>query len=131
MPHLHFEHSAKLGELVDLAAFAQHMRAAIIETGHFPEGGVRVRGFAASSEAVADGDSDRLFLDIEFRIGQGRSEEDRRTVLETLYSAARNWLEPRLGERPFALSMELREIDAGFSIKSWNSIRTALARQAG
>ena len=60
------------------------------------------------------------------RIGTGRSEEDRSRATETLYAAARAFLEPRLGGRPFALSFELREIDPRFSAKGWNTIHSAL-----
>lgn len=126
MPHLRFDHSPDLGQIVDLAGFAQHMRAAMVETGLFPPGGIRVRGHAAGVQAVADGAPHWHWLDMELRIGAGRPEGDRARAVESLYAAAQAYLEPFVGTRPFALSMELREIDPRFSAKGWNTIHTAL-----
>lgn len=126
MPHLRFDHSPGLGDLVDLQGFAEHMRAAMVDTGLFPLGGIRVRGHAAEVHATADGSDRWHWLDMELRIGQGRSEADRARAVETLYAAARAFLEPRLGAQPFALSLELREIDARFSAKDWNTIHSSL-----
>lgn len=126
MPHLRFDHSPGLGDLVDLQGFAEHMRAAMVETGLFPLGGIRVRGHAAEVQATADGSDRWHWLDMELRIGQGRSEADRIRATESLYAAGRAFLEPRLGTQPFALSLELREIDPRFSAKGWNSIHQTL-----
>ncbi len=126
MPHLSYDHSAELSSLVAMDDFAQHLRAAMAASGLFPLGGIRVRGHAASSEAVADGRPGWLWLDMQLRIGTGRSEADRQRAVELLYAAARDWLEPRLAGRPFALSFELREIDQRFSAKGWNTIHSAL-----
>ncbi len=126
MPHLRFDHSPGLDQLVDLAAFAQYMRAAMVDTGLFPLGGIRVRGHAADVHAVADGAPHWHWLDMELRIGQGRPDADRARATEQLYAAARAWLEPRLGTQPFALGLEIREIDPRFSAKAWNTIHSAL-----
>lgn len=126
MPHLSYDHAAALGDLVDMGAFAGHMRRAMLETGLFPIGGIRVRGHAASSESVADGAPGWLWLDMQLRIGQGRSAADKSRATTALYAAARDFLEPRTGARPFALSLELREIDPAFSAKTWNTVHDAL-----
>lgn len=126
MPHLSYDHAAALGDFVDMGAFADHMRRAMLETGLFPIGGIRVRGHAASSESVADGVAGRLWLDMQLRIGQGRSDAEKSRATQALYAAARTFLEPRIGTRPFALSLELREIDPAFSAKSWNTVHQAL-----
>ena len=126
MPHLRYDHAADLSALVDMSAFADHMRQAMLGTGLFPLGGIRVRGHAASSESVADGAPGWLWLDLQLRIGQGRSEAEKTLVTQTLYAAARAFVEPCLGDRPFALSFELHEIDPRFSAKSWNTVHAAL-----
>lgn len=77
MPHLRFDHSPGLGQIVDLPGFAEHMRAAMVATGLFPLGGIRVRGHAAGVQAVADGAPHWHWLDMELRLGAGRSEADR------------------------------------------------------
>jgi homoprotocatechuate degradation regulator HpaR len=111
MPHLRFDYSPDLEELADLDELCALLRDAMEATGLFPVGGIRVRGHAADCEAVGDGLGDALFLDIELKIGHGRSPEQKRAALEQIYGAARAYLEPRLAEVPFALSAELREID--------------------
>ena len=126
MPHLSYDHAAGLSALADMPGFADHMRRAMLDTGLFPPGGIRVRGHAASSESVADGAPGWLWLDMQVRIGQGRSEAEKTRVTQALYAAARAFLEPCLGDRPFALSLELREIDPRFSAKSWNTVHAAL-----
>lgn len=128
MPHLRFDHSPDLGRIVDLPGFAEHMRAAMVATGLFPLGGIRVRGHAAGVQAVADGAPHWHWLDMDLRLGAGRSEADRTRATEALYAAARACLEPQVAGHPFALSLELREIDPRFSAKGWNTIHSALMR---
>ena len=60
------------------------------------------------------------------RMGQGRDEATRTEVAETLYSAAEDWLRPRIGETPFALSLEIMEIDGRFAEKRFNSLHAFL-----
>lgn len=125
MPHLSFEYSAGLEDTVDLQKFAATMRDAIIETGEFPLGGTRVRGHRADICVVADGGAHE-FLDITFRIGAGRSDDVKAKVTEALYAAAEAFLRPALAKRSFALSLELLEMNAAFSIKRFNTTRDHL-----
>ncbi|MFN3642291.1 MAG: 5-carboxymethyl-2-hydroxymuconate isomerase [Gemmobacter sp.] len=133
MPHLRYDHAAALSRLVDMQGFARAMRDALAATGVFPVGGIRVRGHAASSECAfdggGDGTGDWLWLDMELRMGRGRSEAERARLRDTLYDAARAYLEPAVAPRPFALSLELREIDPAFSARGWNTVHAALARR--
>ncbi|MGB0927378.1 MAG: 5-carboxymethyl-2-hydroxymuconate isomerase [Pikeienuella sp.] len=125
MPHLSFEYSAGLEAKVDLNAFADAMRDAIMATGEFPLGGTRVRGYRADVCVLADG-GEHDFLDIIFRIGSGRTDETKKTVVEALYAAAEEFLRPSLGESSFALSFELLEMNAAFSVKRFNTVRDHL-----
>ena len=125
MPHLSFEYSAGLEDIVDLPGFAATMRDAIISTGKFPLGGTRVRGHRADICVVADG-GDHEFLDITFRIGAGRSQDLKAQVVEALYTAAEDVLRPVMGTRSFALSLELLEMDATLSLKRFNTVRDHL-----
>ncbi|MGB0854930.1 MAG: 5-carboxymethyl-2-hydroxymuconate isomerase [Pikeienuella sp.] len=125
MPHLSFEYSAGLEAKVDLNAFADAMRDAIMATGEFPLGGTRVRGYRADVCVLADG-GEHDFLDIIFRIGSGRTDETKKTVVEALYAAAEEFLRPSLGGSSFALSFELLEMNAAFSVKRFNTVRDHL-----
>lgn len=124
MPHLRLEYPAAMAKAVDMQAFAQHMRAAMAAMPVFPVGGIRVRGVAADVAAVADG-GDHLFLHMEAMMGAGRDEATRREVARVLYAAAEAHLAPLLDGRPFALSLEVRELDP-IGEKRWNTIHEAV-----
>lgn len=127
MPHLSFEYSAGLEERADMPAFAARLRDAMVETGLFPIGGIRVRGFRADVAVMADG-GDYEFVDIAVRMGAGRDWAAKEAAAETIYAAAEAMLKPLLGTTPFALSLEVREIDPDLSIKRMNTIHDYLKR---
>ncbi len=129
MPHLRFEYSAGLETLADLDALAGLLRDALVDTGAAPLGGIRVRGFRADHQAIADG-GPYHFLDMELRLGQGRDAATRGAIADALYGAAEAHLRPALGDIPFILSLEVREIDSRFSRKSWSTIHAAIRARA-
>lgn len=126
MAHLSFEYSANLKPELDLQAFCDVMRDAMLESGVFPLGGIRVRGTCVDVCAVASGEAELGFIDMTLRMGQGRDADIRTAVTETIYAAAEAWLKPRVGGRPFALSLEVMEIDASFSEKRFNTLHAFL-----
>ena len=127
MPHLRFEYSANVEASADLPGFCAHMRDAMLATGVFPLGGIRVRGVRADVVAIADGAPDRGFLHATVLMGQGRDAATRQRVADDLYAAARAWLEPRLGHTAFALTLVVEELDSRFSRKAFNTIHAQLA----
>ncbi len=129
MPHLNFEYSQGLGDLTDLDAFAAACRDALLATGACPLGGIRVRGFEADVQAVADGGRYH-FCDMVLRLGQGRDAATRGRIADELYAAAEAVLRPDLGDTPFILSLEVQEIPSDFARRSWSTIHAALAEKA-
>ena len=126
MAHLSFEYSANLEPRLDLQVFCDLMRDVMRDSGVFPLGGIRVRGTRVDVCTVASGEPDIAFIDMTVRMGQGRDEATRSEVTETLYAAAETWLSQRIGETPFALSLEIMEIDARFAEKRFNSLHAFL-----
>lgn len=126
MAHLSFEYSANLEAALDLQAFCGEMRDAMRDSGVFPLGGIRVRGTRVDVCAVASGEPELGFIDMTLRMGQGRDEATRTEVTGTIYAAAENWISARLGTMPFALSLEVMEIDARFAEKRFNSLHAYL-----
>ena len=126
MPHLTIEYSANLGADLDLQGFCDHMRDVMHRSGVFPLGGIRVRGTRVDVCAVASGDAELAFIDMTLRMGMGRDEDARASVTEAVYAAAEAWLKPQIGNRPFALSLEVMEIEARFSEKRFNTIHQFL-----
>ena len=122
MAHLSFEYSANLEVRIDLQALCDVMRDAMRDSGVFPLGGIRVRGTRVDVCSVASGEAELGFIDMTLRMGQGRDEAVRARVTEGIYAAAESWLRDRVGDMPFALSLEVMEIDARFAGKRFNTL---------
>lgn len=125
MPHCTLEYSANLDARADLAELCADVEAAILGTGLFELGAVRVRALRCEAYAIADRHVDNAFVDMSLRIGKGRSPEDRRRAGEAIFAAASKNLAPLLAKPHFALSLEVREIDAELSWKA-NAIHPRL-----
>ncbi len=124
MPHLSFEYSQGLGKLADLESLAKQMRDALVATGKCPLGGIRVRGFEAAVQAIADDAEPYHFLDMILRL-QGRDDATREGIADQLYSAVEAALRPQLGDTPY-LSLEIQEIETRMSRKGWSTIHAAI-----
>lgn len=125
MAHLSIEYSRNLAPDLDMDAFCDRARRAMIDTGIFPIAGIRVRAFAADHVSIANGDADLGFADCLLRMGPGRSEEARATAVEEIYAALEKFVEGKLSI-PFALSLEVIELNYPFAEKRMNTIRPAL-----
>lgn len=125
MPHLTVEYSANLESRADLDALCATLLETILETGLFETGAVRVRALKADHYAVADRLPENGFIDLNFRIGNGRSAEEKKRTGEALFAAASATLAPLFETPHFALSLEIREIDADLSWKK-NAIHPRL-----
>lgn len=126
MPHLTVEYSANLDADVDMVAFCTTMRDAMLETGIFPLGGIRVRAFPCHAYVIADGTPEFAYLNMICRVGHGRTEAIRQKAADHLYTVAEDYLKPLIADRPFALSLDLAELDPVTSLKRFNTIHAAL-----
>jgi 5-carboxymethyl-2-hydroxymuconate isomerase len=112
--HATVEYTANIEGTFDLdallALIARHMREKA--DGVFPVGGIRIRGFRLDHYVIADGKGgDDAFLNIDIKMGVGRSAEFRRTYFDSLFEVVRTFLEPVFLTRPFALSMYVEEAE--------------------
>jgi len=126
MAHLSFEYSANLEPDLNLQTFCDHLRDTMVDSDVFPLGGIRVRGTRVDVGAIASGEDELAFIDMTLRMGMGRGEDVRMAITETIYTAAEAWLKPKVGDRPFALSLEVMEIESRFSEKRFNTIHKFL-----
>jgi 5-carboxymethyl-2-hydroxymuconate isomerase len=117
MPHLSAEYSANLDGHADIGALCERLLEAILETGLFESGAIRVRAIRCEHCAIADREAKNAFVDLNFRIGRGRSSSDKKRVGEAIFAAAQEVLEPLFDSPHFALSLEIREIDPDLSWK--------------
>lgn len=125
MPHLAIEYSANLEERADIGSLCRIVHSSILESGLFEVGAVRVRAFPAAHWAVADLVGQNAFVDMTFRIGRGRSDAEKKRVGEAIFAAASEALTGLLATPHFALSLEIREIDAELSWRK-NSMHARL-----
>lgn len=125
MPHFSFEYSRNLADRLDIQGLCDATHAAALETGMFEIGGIRVRATACDHYAIADRMTDNAFLHLTVRIGAGRSPVDVRQAGEAVFGAVASCCAALFDTPHFALSMELKEIDAELNWKR-NSIHARL-----
>lgn len=119
------EYSANLDAKVDMTELCALISRAILETGLFEPGAVRVRAFRAEAYAIADRLPENGFIDLNFRIGKGRTAAEKKSAGEAIFAAASDHLASLFATPHFALSLEIREIDAELSWKK-NAIHPRL-----
>jgi 5-carboxymethyl-2-hydroxymuconate isomerase len=125
MPHLSIQYSANLETRIDMSELCKTIHGAIMKSGLFELGAVRVRAFAADHYAVTDMHMENAFIDMIFRVGQGRSTEALKQAGENIFMAVSEVVKPLLDTPHFALSFEIQEINAGLSWKK-NSMHARL-----
>jgi 5-carboxymethyl-2-hydroxymuconate isomerase len=125
MPHFSIEYSANLDGRVDMQKLCDTVLESVLATGLFEIGAVRVRAFRAEAFAVADRLLENAFVDMSFRIGKGRSDDDKKRVGDAIFAAVTQRLSALFATPHFALSLEIREIDPVLSWKK-NAIHPRL-----
>lgn len=93
--------------------------------GIFPVGGVRVRGYRLTDYVIADNKGlDDGFINIEVKMGVGRSEVFRKTYFDALFARVVEHLGDLFERRPTALTLYVAEAEG------WkkNSIHTRLKK---
>ncbi len=122
MPHLILDYSANMEDRIDIAVLCDCIRLAAIETGVFPNAGIRVRALKADHVSIADGNPENGYIDISVRLREGRELAVRDKAVKQIFAAAEALLKPVMAMYPVALSIEMRNIDAALSPKA-NSIQ--------
>jgi 5-carboxymethyl-2-hydroxymuconate isomerase len=129
MPHFTIEYSSNLDGLIDMQATVEVVRAAAVETGIFPLGGIRVRAIRSDHYAIADGREGLGFLDMVLRLGEGRDLAIRKAAGEKIFAALSRHLDPVFAASKFALSFDMQINDKNTSWKR-NNIHDLLATEA-
>lgn len=130
MPHMTIEYSANLETRIDPAGLCDVVRRAMIATGMFEVGGVRVRAIRCEAYSVADAQPDNGFVAMTLRVGAGRPADARKRAGEAIFAAARAHLGALFDTPHFALSLDMSELDSEFSWKE-NSMHARLRQAAG
>ncbi len=125
MPHLSVEYSANLQRATDLDQLCRALHGALLHSGLFELGAIRVRAIRAHHYAIADLLAQNAFAHLALRIGAGRTAQDRQRAGELIFAAASTALAPLFATPHFALTLEISEIDPDFSWKN-NAIHPRL-----
>jgi 5-carboxymethyl-2-hydroxymuconate isomerase len=125
MPHFTIEYSANLDARVDFERLCRAVHETIMETGLFELGAVRVRTIRSEHYAVADLLPENGFIDMSFRIGRGRSDDEKKRTGEAIFATVTRELADLFATPHFALTLEIREIDPQLSWKK-NAIHPRL-----
>ncbi|QGP80415.1 5-carboxymethyl-2-hydroxymuconate isomerase [Sphingobium sp. CAP-1] len=97
-----------LKALLTLIADEMRLRA----DGIFPIGGIRVRGIRLTDYVIADGAGpDDAFINIDVKMGAGRSAEFRQRFFDQLFAAVKAQLGDLFERRPLALSLYVEEAE--------------------
>lgn len=120
MPHFHIEYSANLETVVDMGQLCEVIRAqaALIET--FPMAGIRVRATRVDHFAMADGNPKHGFIDLSVRLREGRTDEVKIDAIQQVFEKIKTYVTPVMATHSIALSAEIRDISAEFSLKFGN-----------
>ena len=129
VPHLTLQYSANLEAQCDLSALCGQLNDAMVETGIFPLGGIRVRAFAANHVSIADKHPNNAFAAIQLFIGAGRALEDKQRAGARITAVAEDFFAPQLADGHFMLSVDMFENDPALSWKV-NSIHGRLKAAA-
>lgn len=119
------EYSANLDASIDMTDFCTVVQKTILDTGLFEVGAVRVRALRAQAYAIADRLPQNSFIDMNFRIGRGRTADEKKRAGEAIFATASDYLAKLFATPHFALSLEIREIDSELSWKK-NAIHPRL-----
>ena len=125
MPHMSIEYSANLDAKVDMGELCALIAKTMFATGLFELGAIRVRALRADAYAVADQLPENGFIDLNLRIGRGRTAEEKKRAGEEIFAAVSDHLAKLFATPHFALSLEIREIDSELSWKK-NAIHPRL-----
>ncbi len=79
--------------------------------GIFPPGGTRSRAIELKEYRMADGVEDYAFVHTTFKIGAGRTAEQKKKVCDDLFDVLKTHFAALFERRYLALSMELYEYD--------------------
>lgn len=124
MPHFSVQYSGNIPQ-DQMAAFCAGIHAEITAIRLYPLAGIRVRAVPCPIHVIADQHPSNAFVDMVFRIGAGRSAEDKAATGKSLMAFAESFFSSELASPHFALSLEIIKIDPVLSWKT-NSIHPRL-----
>jgi len=114
MAHATIEWSANLEGALDLKALMNLIADDMANNsgGVFPVGGIRVRAYRADDYVIADATCpDDAFINVDVKMGTGRSAEFRKAYFDALSDRIVAFLGDLFDRRPLAFSLYVAEVE--------------------
>jgi len=111
MPHVIVEYSANIEAEILPDDLVDEIHRAAITSGIAEPIAVRTRLMRREHYRVGDGSPENAFVHIDIRARKGRSLEQKKAMVQTIYDQASKTLEAVFRARPLALTVEIHEID--------------------
>ena len=111
MPHVIVEYSASIEAEITPQRLVEEIHTAAITSGIAEPVAVRTRLVRRDDYRVGDGSPENAFVHIDIRARKGRTLEQKKHAVQTIYDQANKTLEPVFQGRPLALTVEIHEID--------------------
>ncbi|MBD7937320.1 5-carboxymethyl-2-hydroxymuconate Delta-isomerase [Cytobacillus sp. Sa5YUA1] len=122
MPHFIIEYTSNIKSDAHIPALLEKANKILIsKSPTFPIGGIRSRAIELKDYYIADGQADDAFVHATLKIGSGRSEQEKASVCDELFTMMKEHFQELYDHRYFALSMELYEFSEAGTYK-WNNI---------
>lgn len=121
MAHLIYDYSANLpAALLDMPGLMHKLHRAAIDSGVFPEAGLRSRALRCEEFLVAAGDPQHGFVNLSMRVGPGRPRDQRLQLGRQLFELMVDHLQPVMAQQGVAISFEMRELEAELRFNGGN-----------
>lgn len=121
MPHLIYEYTDNLKAEGDIPGLLRKSNQILINQGGvFPIGGIRSRAICLTDYCVADASSDDAFVHLTFKMGAGRTAQEKQKVGDELFDMLKAHFAKLFERRPLALSMEIVEFSEAGTWKQNN-----------
>jgi 5-carboxymethyl-2-hydroxymuconate isomerase len=127
MPHLIIEYSANVADVADVPELVGAVHDAALATGIAPLDALRTRAVAREHYAIADRDPSNKFVAVTARLGAGRSDSEKDSLVQALMNALDEFLGD--AQNTIMLSVEYQEIDPARRINK-NNLRADIAERS-
>ncbi len=121
MPHIIVEHSKGIAKTLYIQRLLGNLHEAAMKMPALPTGGIRTRAQSFERYRVGDGALGREFIYIIIRIGQGRTDEIKREIGDTLFEVLTAFTKAHFDAgNPLSLGLEIQEIEKDWTWKKNN-----------
>ena len=121
MPHIIVEHSKGITNTFRISDLLRRLHTVAVASPALPTGGIRTRAHLTENYLVGDGELDGDFIYITIRLGQGRTDEVKREIGDTLFTALTEFTADYFeAGNALSLGLEIQEIEKDWTWKKNN-----------